>query len=76
MDGEEIDYYIELDTRGNIKTLPIKLTLGVLMYEDIINEIKSNLGENPDLNKQYLSLQIEKYSDHPYTRRSSHPWSF
>ena len=38
------------------------------MYEDIINEIKSNLGENPDLNKQYLSLQIEKYSDHPYNK--------
>ena len=38
------------------------------MYEDIINEIKSNLGENPDLNKKYLSGQIEKYADHPYNK--------
>lgn len=38
------------------------------MYEDIINEIKTNLGENPDLNKQYLSSQIEKYADHPYNK--------
>lgn len=38
------------------------------MYEKIINEIKSNLGENPDLNKKYLSSQIEKYADHPYNK--------
>ena len=35
------------------------------MYEEIINEIKSNLGENQELNKKYLSSQIEKYVDHP-----------
>ena len=38
------------------------------MYEEIINEIKSNLGENPELNKKYLSSQIEKYVDHPYNK--------
>jgi len=38
------------------------------MYEEIINKIKSNLGENQDLNKQYLSSQIEKYADHPYNK--------
>lgn len=38
------------------------------MYEEIISEIKSNLGENPELNKKYLSGQIEKYSDHPYNK--------
>lgn len=38
------------------------------MYEEIINEIKSNLGENQDLNKKYLSSQIEKYVDHPYNK--------
>ena len=36
------------------------------MYEEIINEIKANLGENKDLNRKYLSSQIEKYKDHPY----------
>ena len=36
------------------------------MYEDIIKEIKSNLGSNKDLNRQYLSSQIEVYQDHPY----------
>ena len=35
------------------------------MYDEIIKEIKSNLGENPDLNKKYLSSQIDKYVDHP-----------
>ena len=35
------------------------------MYDEIIKEIKSNLGENKELNKKYLSSQIEKYVDHP-----------
>ena len=48
--------------------MPIKVTLGVLMYEKIIKEIKSNLGENKDLNRQYLSSQIEVYKDHPYNK--------
>lgn len=51
---------------GYIKILPIKVTLGVLMYKEIIDEIKANLGENNDLNRKYLSSQIEKYKDHPY----------
>lgn len=38
------------------------------MYEKIINEIKSNLGENKDLNRQYLSSQMEVYKDHPYNK--------
>ena len=38
------------------------------MYEKIIKEIKSNLGENKDLNRQYLSAQIEVYKDHPYNK--------
>ena len=38
------------------------------MYEDIINEIRLNLGENDDLNRRYLSGQIEKYKDHPYNK--------
>jgi tetratricopeptide (TPR) repeat protein len=38
------------------------------MYEDIIKEIKSNLGTNKDLNRQYLSSQIEVYKDHPYNK--------
>lgn len=38
------------------------------MYENIINEIKANLGENNDLNRQYLSNQIEVYKDHPYNK--------
>ncbi len=38
------------------------------MYEEIIKEIKANLGENKDLNKKYLSSQIEKYKDHPYNK--------
>lgn len=38
------------------------------MYEEIIDEIKSNLGENQELNKRYLSSQIEKYVDHPYNK--------
>ena len=38
------------------------------MYEEIINEIKSNLGSNKDLNRQYLSSQIEVYKDHPYNK--------
>ena len=41
---------------------------GVLMYEGIINEIKSNLGENKDLNRKYLSDQIDRYKDHPYNK--------
>ncbi len=36
------------------------------MYEKIINEIKLNLGENKDLNKKYLSSQMEKYKDHEF----------
>lgn len=36
------------------------------MYEKIIKEIKLNLGENNELNRKYLSTQIEKYKDHPY----------
>ena len=35
------------------------------MYEEIIEEIKSNLGENQELNRKYLSSQIDKYVDHP-----------
>ena len=38
------------------------------MYEEIIKEIKSNLGENKDLNRKYLSSQIEVYKDHPYNK--------
>ena len=38
------------------------------MYEEIINEIKANLGENRELNQQYLSSQIEVYKDHPYNK--------
>lgn len=38
------------------------------MYEEIIKEIKSNLGSNKDLNRQYLSDQIEVYKDHPYNK--------
>jgi tetratricopeptide (TPR) repeat protein len=38
------------------------------MYEEIIKEIKSNLGTNNDLNRQYLSSQIEVYKDHPYNK--------
>ena len=38
------------------------------MYKEIINEIKSNLGTNKDLNRQYLSSQIETYRDHPYNK--------
>ncbi|MBQ6629041.1 MAG: hypothetical protein IJH65_09520 [Methanobrevibacter sp.] len=38
------------------------------MYIEIINEIKANLGENKDLNRKYLSSQIEKYKDHPYNK--------
>ena len=35
------------------------------MYEDIIKEIKANLGENKDLNRKFLSSQIDRYKDHP-----------
>lgn len=38
------------------------------MYEEIIKEIKANLGENRDLNRQYLSSQIEVYKDHQYNK--------
>lgn len=38
------------------------------MYEEIIAEIKANLGENKDLNKKYLSCQIDRYKDHPYNK--------
>ena len=38
------------------------------MYSRIINEIKSNLGQNNELNKKYLSSQIEVYKDHPYNK--------
>ncbi len=38
------------------------------MYEEIISEIKSNLGTNKELNRQYLSSQIEVYKDHPYNK--------
>lgn len=38
------------------------------MYEEIMNEIKSNLGSNEELNKKYLSSQIEVYKDHPYNK--------
>ena len=37
------------------------------MYEEIINEIKSNLGENKDLNRRYLTGQLDVYRDHPYS---------
>lgn len=38
------------------------------MYNDIINEIRLNLGGNKDLDRKYLSGQIEKYKDHPYNK--------
>ena len=38
------------------------------MYEEIIEEIKSNLGENNELNRKYLSDQIDIYKDHPYNK--------
>lgn len=38
------------------------------MYEEIISEIKANLGENKDLNRKYLSDQIDRYKDHPYNK--------
>ena len=38
------------------------------MYDEIINEIKSNLGTNKDLNRKYLSDEMEKYTDHPYSK--------
>lgn len=38
------------------------------MYEDIIRNIKLNLGENNELNRKYLSSQIENYKDHPYNK--------
>ena len=38
------------------------------MYEDIINDIKANLGQNKELNKKYLSSQIDRYKDHPYNK--------
>ncbi|WP_407393477.1 hypothetical protein [Methanobrevibacter sp.] len=38
------------------------------MYEEIIKEIKLNLGGNKDLDRKYLSGQIEKYKDHPYNK--------
>lgn len=36
------------------------------MYQEIINEIKSNLGGNKELDKKYLASQLEKYNDHEY----------
>ena len=36
------------------------------MYEEIIKEIKSNLGENNKLNRRYLTAQLDVYRDHPY----------
>ena len=39
------------------------------MYLEIINEIKSNLGSNNELNRQYLSSQIDVYKDHPYNKK-------
>lgn len=38
------------------------------MYKEIIEEIKSNLGENRDLNKKYLSSQMDVYKDHEYNK--------
>ena len=38
------------------------------MYKEIINEIRSNLGGNKDLDKAYLISQLEKYADHEYGR--------
>lgn len=38
------------------------------MYNEIIDDIKSNLGENRELNRKYLSSQIDRYKDHPYSR--------
>ena len=38
------------------------------MYNEIIKEIKSNLGTNNELNRQYLSSQIDIYKDHPYNK--------
>ena len=39
------------------------------MYNEIISEIKSNLGSNSQLNKQYLSDQMEVYKDHPDSKK-------
>lgn len=36
------------------------------MYQEIIDDIKSNLGENKDLNRKYLISQIEIYKNHEY----------
>lgn len=38
------------------------------MYKTIIDEIKANLGGNKDLDRKFLSTQIEKYKDHPYNK--------
>ncbi|MBR2556842.1 MAG: hypothetical protein IKE95_00505 [Methanobrevibacter sp.] len=38
------------------------------MYQRIINEIKSNLGDNKDLNRKYLLSEIEKYKTHEYNK--------
>ena len=36
------------------------------MYQEIINKIKSNLGENNELNRKYLTSQFDVYKNHPY----------
>lgn len=38
------------------------------MYESIINEIKSNLTENNDKNREYLTNQIYKYENHEFSK--------
>ena len=37
------------------------------MYQKVIEDIKKNLGENPDLNRKYLISQIEIYKTHEYS---------
>lgn len=37
-------------------------------YEEIINEIKSNLTDNKEENKKYLSRQIPKYQNHEFSK--------
>lgn len=38
------------------------------MYQEIIKQIKSNLGENKDLNRKYLTSQMDVYKNHPYEK--------
>ena len=37
------------------------------MYEKIIEDIRRNLGDNPNLNRKYLISQIDIYKNHEYS---------